>query len=410
MAKFGQAIIFISLVIPAVIYQYYLKEVLIVSLGYGRPIQSLREFPYTCRAVRHPDLEGCEDMWLDDKDRALYAACSNSYSHSQWYPPVEKFNVSAHSIGDDHISVLNIDTPGDDGLYGLRRLVTSGYVGSTGDASLTLHGFDVEVLDGARLRFWMVNHQPPISDEHGRKQFLDAERYGANSTVEVFDVIRGDDQLLWVKTINDEAIVTPNKIAVTEDGGFLVTNDHSAKIGLRRKFELFNGGGNIAHCSSASLCHTIATSGFNYPNGMIRGADGLYYIPSSFIDNIRVMRLTDQLDLEEVHSIYVGMPVDNLSVDQAGDIYAAGLPKVLDLLAAFENPLRLRSPSTIWRIRRIKMTLDYEVTKVLEDREASYINGATVARHDVKTGRLFIGGPTVPWITVCDPSTGETSQ
>ena len=125
---------------------------------------------------------------------------------------------------------------------------------------------------------------------------------------------------------------------------------------------------------------------------MIRGADGLYYIPSSFIDNIRVMRLTDQLDLEEVHSIYVGMPVDNLSVDQAGDIYAAGLPKVLDLLAAFENPLRLRSPSTIWRIRRIKMTLDYEVTKVLEDREASYINGATVARHDVKTGRLFIGG------------------
>ena len=43
------------------------------------------------------------------------------------------------------------------------------------------------------------------------------------------------------------------------------------------------------------------------------------------------------LSLKEVHTIHVGMPVDNLSVDQSGDIYAAAFPKILDVVKAFKN-------------------------------------------------------------------------
>lgn len=140
-----------------------------------------------------------------------------------------------------------------------------------------------------------------------------------------------------------------------------------------------------------------AFSGFNHPNGMIKGKDGLYYIPSSFIDKIRVMRLEADLTLREVHVINVGMPIDNLSMDQKGDVYAAAFPKILKVVEAFKDPYGKGFPSTIWRIRRLGLGMDYEVKKVLEDGATKVMQGATVVRHDTRTGRLFMGGKRLSW-------------
>lgn len=104
------------------------------------------------------------------------------------------------------------------------------------------------------------------------------------------------------------------------------------------------------------------------------------------------MQLQDDLSMSELHVIKLGMPVDNLSIDRNGDIFAAGFPKLLKVLDAFKKPYETRSPSTIWRIRRVGLGLDYEVVKILEDREAKILRGLTIAVHDVKTGRLFLGG------------------
>ena len=104
------------------------------------------------------------------------------------------------------------------------------------------------------------------------------------------------------------------------------------------------------------------------------------------------MRLEGDLTLREVHVIRLNMPIDNLSVDQNGDIYAAAFPKILKVVRAFKNPYGKGFPSTIWRIRRLGPGMDYEVKKVLEDGAAKIIQGATVTRHDTKTGRLFLGG------------------
>lgn len=104
------------------------------------------------------------------------------------------------------------------------------------------------------------------------------------------------------------------------------------------------------------------------------------------------MRLRPDLTLTELHVIHVGMPVDNLSVDYIGDIYAAAFPKILKVVKAFENPHGKGFPSTVWRIRRLGMGLDFEVKKILEDGEVKNMQGATVVRHDAKTGRLFMGG------------------
>ena len=127
----------------------------------------------------------------------------------------------------DHMVVLDIDNPGDDGLFGQRDLKLSGYVDSLGGKAIDLHGFDVEILDENSLRFYLINHRPPVNETLE----LDAAKFGANSTMEIFDVVRGKEatEMKWVRTIADEAIYTPNKVTATKDGGFLLTNDKYAK-------------------------------------------------------------------------------------------------------------------------------------------------------------------------------------
>ena len=142
----------------------------------------------------------------------------------------------------NYISVLNVDEPGTDGLFGLRQLKPTGFesASATGDGSMELHGFDAEVINDSTLRFWLINHRPPVSEVG---MLLDAKKLGANSTVEIFDVSRGrsGDKMAFVKTVAGAEIYTPNKPASTGDGGFLITNDKSAK-------------GSSDPCSSFAVC------------------------------------------------------------------------------------------------------------------------------------------------------------
>lgn len=128
----------------------------------------------------------------------------------------------------DHVAAINIDDPGEDGLYGLKELViTGGYRGSDGDKVIDVHGFKIEPLSTGALRFWMVNHRPP-TDEAGN--LLDATKLGANSTIEAFDLVESSSKLEHMKTFHDNAILTPNGVAPTGDGGFLFTNDHADSV------------------------------------------------------------------------------------------------------------------------------------------------------------------------------------
>ena len=70
-----------------VFYQLFLKDFLFTTVGVGRVIQPLADFPYTCRRVQSGEqLEGCEDLWLDEEARVLYAACSGTTSRQKWNP------------------------------------------------------------------------------------------------------------------------------------------------------------------------------------------------------------------------------------------------------------------------------------------------------------------------------------
>jgi len=72
--------------LAAYLYQLKLHDVIFYDLGLGRSYQRIEDFPYTCRRLRHPLLESCEDMILDPESRNLYAACATSIARQQWSP------------------------------------------------------------------------------------------------------------------------------------------------------------------------------------------------------------------------------------------------------------------------------------------------------------------------------------
>lgn len=65
-------------------YQLYIKDLLTTTFGVGRVMQSIDEFPFNCRRIEHPRLEACEDIWLDNEGRTLYATCAGTRGRLAW--------------------------------------------------------------------------------------------------------------------------------------------------------------------------------------------------------------------------------------------------------------------------------------------------------------------------------------
>lgn len=128
----------------------------------------------------------------------------------------------------------------------------------------------------------------------------------------------------------------------------------------------------------------------------MRGTDGLVYVPISAGNGIYVMELQGDGSLRELDFIRIGMPIDNISVDINGDIWVAGLPKALKSIPASSNPFTKTSPASVWCVT--KTPEGYKKVKVLEDREMKILNQVSTVQHDVKTGRLFMGGGFVLFI------------
>lgn len=109
------------------------------------------------------------------------------------------------------------------------------------------------------------------------------------------------------------------------------------------------GGGNVVLCPYTGPCQHATPKNLFFPNGLKRGSDGLVYILSALKDEIQVMELDKLGKLSLVEIIKLGMPVDNFAVDAKGDIWAAGLPKVFEIIAMMKDPFGNTAPSTIFQ-------------------------------------------------------------
>ncbi|KAL6228597.1 hypothetical protein BDW75DRAFT_226633 [Aspergillus navahoensis] len=410
-----KAVLIALLAIALCLHKVYIHYAAELFPRVRRTIQPLEDFPeYQCRRMRHPLLESCEDIWLDPSGRKLYAACANPIARVAWSPGGNSYDLQRRAAGGggvNHITVLDVDRPGADGLHGARALSFRDSEGKIQE--LDMHGFDARVIDkDRRLRFWLINHRPPLDASTG-EPLLDATKVGANSTIDVYDLdLRHGTQLTHVKTITSETIISPNNLVVIDDnedkGGFLFTNDHSTKVGASRDSEI---SGSISYCrTDTGKCHFAATENLSFPNGITRDpASGLIYVAQSARGTVTVHRLVDDEQLIQVDEVSLSMGVDNLSIDTAGNIFAATIPDHEQFIRAFHDPYGTDSPSTVMMIRKksggIKASSlkeKYEVVKVVEDAEARVLPTTTSAVHDPISGRLFLGALSSPFMVVCE--------
>ncbi|EHK96579.1 putative Serum paraoxonase/arylesterase 2 [Glarea lozoyensis 74030] len=357
-----------------VLYQFLIKYLVFDVLGVGRETFSIESYGHLkCEKVEELGIEGY------------------SRSREQWLPAfdpqsplsVDHLNATGRGLV-DRIAVL--DTRGSGRLASrIKWLSIENFSGIKGDGTLNLHGLDIRADDNTDvLRILLVNHRPPIDPITG--EFLDAAKHGANSTVEQFQTEIGTETMRHVRTYHHDLIQTPNRVAWVSDHSFVFTNDHTHKHGFRRGLEAILGGGNVGYCDRRS-CHIAYDSEFWGPNGLVRGKDGLIYVPNVIGSNVQVFALTETHHLRKLHTLKT-LPIDNLSVDQNGDIFGAAFPQVYKWIQSSSDAFGVHPPSAVVKISRagkvhgravdVDRTVDdYTVEKIFED-DSGVLPGSTI--------------------------------
>ena len=87
-----------------------------------------------------------------------------------------------------------------------------------------------------------------------------------------------------------------------------------------REFSMMYSPGNTGYCGPDGSCKIAYPNG-NFPNGIVKGHDGLYYVAHSAGYKVEVLSMQADGNLMKVHTIWTKMPIDNLSIDDNGDIF-----------------------------------------------------------------------------------------
>lgn len=350
-------------------------------------------FSWRCTRLEHPLMEGCEHLWLDDKNRKLYGACSNFSTHT--YPSVA-FDKPA-AARRDHLSVMEIDSPpGQTDAYNLYRLELDDRF----HGELDLHGFDAHRI-GDKIRFWLLNYRLSIEEVMGDEK--------KNYTVEVFDLDEATATLTPVKTISSDILDSPNNLAVDPTGDrVLVINDHTTKFGpfLDGKVGLTDA--NLAECQTESgECRLVTDQGLGYVNGILNDKNGKIYV--SDVNGLVLVYELKNDQLEILDSFNTSMGLDPMSVNAEDNILITTFPDSLELLRASSNPQDPVAGASLLLVKSKKTNTKlpdqqgygYEAYLLITDEDGELMPSTTIAVHDVKTDRLFLTGLFSRGINIC---------
>ncbi|KJA20041.1 hypothetical protein HYPSUDRAFT_43660 [Hypholoma sublateritium FD-334 SS-4] len=370
-------------------YQIYLKSFLArAGISPSRLVQSLNN--KNCKII--PELQACEELILHQPSGLVYLACSTPLSRAHWIPAMEQFNTTGASTT-DYVAMY------DPATSHVTRLTTSDFNNGRG---LSLHGMDVvaSTLHPEHLFIYLVNHRIPLGG-------APPSDVGADSVVEIFETVLGSTSMQHVKTVADgNAIVTPNSVLGSPDGkSFYVTNDHGARVGFARKLNLIGSkSAFVGYCHVDEGCRP-ALSKITSTNGITAASNGTIYVANSITGVVEVLERQSDDTLVATDSIKTEYFLDNLSIDDDGQILAAAVPRLPLAGKHMKNP-SLTSPTLILRLS-INIGSNafygekYKVEKVFED-DGTVMSGGTSASYDSARRKLYLSGIASPYAVVCD--------
>jgi arylesterase/paraoxonase len=182
--------------------------------------------------------------------------------------------------------------------------------------------------DGIRL--FVINHR---SDGH---------------FVEVFDYQGG--KLVYRQSIHDELMRSPNDLCPVDEERFYVTNDHGWASGLGRTLEDFLQLplADVLYYDGKKFIQVA--DGLRYANGVAASADGKrLYVGETVGRKLRVYDRQENGRLNEGYIVDLDTGVDNIELDENGDLWIGAHPKLLTYVRYAGDPAR-KAPCQILRV------------------------------------------------------------
>lgn len=191
------------------------------------------------------------------------------------------------------------------------------------------HGISLLKIDSARYQLLVVNHY----DQH---------------TIERFELI--GDSLIHLQTFTHETIVSPNDVVALDEHKFYFTNDHgfNSKLGLLAENYLGLAVSNVIFYDGNAFREVA--SGISYANGITISKDRrqvLVASPRKFL--LKYYDIEQSGDLRFAKDLAVGTGIDNIELDENGDLWIGAHPSLLRF-SAYAAGKKPTAPSEVIKI------------------------------------------------------------
>jgi len=309
---------------------------LLSDAGHFKEIEP--HFSGSCQVIG--GIAGAEDIsFLTNQNKALVSAYDRREHHEEKNAGIFSYDLATQSI--TKVSPLLDD--------------------------FSPHGISIYNMPDGTVRVFVINH---ANQSH---------------QINIFDLI--DGALVLKNTVTSSQLISPNDIVAVGPNQFYVTNDHKYTHEIMRTLEdyLRLSVANVVFYDGEDFKEVI--SGIGYANGINVSQNGeRLYVNSVTAQSTFVYQRNKQDNslalLEEIHS---GSGVDNIELDEKGNIWMGSHPQLLKFAqhAKDENAL---SPSQVLKL--VKKEGGYEVEEVYLD-SGSQLSGSSVAA--VQNNRMLVG-------------------
>lgn len=320
--------------------------------GYFRSVTP--GFDGSCRLVAGP--VGPEDLTIDGAAGVAYISASDRRAIRAGSP--RPGAIYAYDLNLENAQPVNL-TP-------------------NADISFQPHGISLWVAPDHRRMLYVINHPAPGSAPY-------------THSVEVYDILA--DGLAHRQTIVDARLVMPNDLVVVDEGLFYLTNTHANPPGRAQTMETYLRlrGANVLYFGSHGF--EVAVPDLVLPNGINVSADGkTIYVASTTMQNVQIYdRAPDTGALQLRDTVAVGSGLDNIEVDEVGDLWIGAHPNLLALTAMRDDPAAL-SPSQALRISLAGDEPEIEEIYVDGGEQISGVSVAARSGNRLLIGQIFGNG------------------
>jgi arylesterase/paraoxonase len=314
--------------------------------GYFRTIEP--RFDGTCRLVDGP--VGPEDLAIDRSAGVAYISATDRRAVAAGNP--RPGAIYSYDLNAESVAPINLT--------------------ADADTSFQPHGISLWTTPDHRRVLYVINHPAPGTRPYAH-------------SVEVFDILATG--LRHRSTIIDARLIMPNDLVAVDEDRFYLTNTHRNPPGRMQTVETYLRlrGANVLYYGRQGF--EIAADDLILPNGINVSPNGkTIYVASTTMQEVQIYDrdpVTGALQLRG--GIPVGSGLDNIDVDEDGNLWIGAHPNLMALTALMDDPT-LISPSQALRVSFAGE--EAKVDEVYLDR-GEQISGVSVA---ARAGdRLLLG-------------------